>query len=217
MKIMTFNTQHCLNYITRKIDFEVMAKAITECDADIVGLNEMRGLGTSEEYREQVEILARLTGMKYFYFGKAIDTSEGPYGNGFLSKIPIKSVKTVLIPNAEPDKYETRGIISAELENGVTVYVTHVGLTPMEAENAVAALCENVILKKSVLMGDFNMTPEDKILAPIFERMTDTAEGFCAEKLSFPSIDPNRKIDFIFVSRDLKVTFADMVEPPSFW
>ena len=77
MKIMTFNTQHCLNYITRKIDFEVMAKAITECDADIVGLNEMRGLGTSEEYREQVEILARLTGMKYFYFGKAIDTSGG--------------------------------------------------------------------------------------------------------------------------------------------
>ena len=89
MKIMTFNTQHCLNYMTKKIDFDVMAKAIIDCDADIVGLNEMRGLGNIEEYAEQVEILAKLTGMKYFYFGKAVDFPAGPYGNGFLSKIPI--------------------------------------------------------------------------------------------------------------------------------
>ena len=45
MKIMSFNTQHCLNYVERKIDFAIMAKAITDCGADIVGLNEMRGQG----------------------------------------------------------------------------------------------------------------------------------------------------------------------------
>ncbi len=37
MKIMTFNTQHCFNYIERKIDFDVMAEAILKTDADIVG------------------------------------------------------------------------------------------------------------------------------------------------------------------------------------
>ena len=30
MKIMTFNTQHCLNYLEQKIDFSVMAKAILD-------------------------------------------------------------------------------------------------------------------------------------------------------------------------------------------
>ena len=30
MKIMTFNTQHCLNYLEQKIDFAVMAKAILD-------------------------------------------------------------------------------------------------------------------------------------------------------------------------------------------
>ena len=31
MKVMSFNTQHCLNYLERKIDFQVMADAITRC------------------------------------------------------------------------------------------------------------------------------------------------------------------------------------------
>ena len=214
MKIMTFNTQHCLNYITRKIDFEVMAKAIVDCGADIVGLNEMRGLGSDEEYTEQVETLARLTGMEYFYFGKAIDFAHGPYGNGFLSKIPIVSVKTVIIPDPNPRKYdgyyETRGVIVAELEGGVTVLVTHVGLNPDEAENAVATLCENIAPSKCVLMGDFNMMPDDPTLAPIFDRMTDTAADFCADKFSFPSDAPDCKIDYIFVSRDARVISADI-------
>ncbi len=28
MKIMSFNTQHCLNYIEKKIDFQIMADSI---------------------------------------------------------------------------------------------------------------------------------------------------------------------------------------------
>ena len=214
MKVMTFNTQHCLNFITRKIDFDVMAKAIIECGADIVGLNEMRGFGTHEEYREQVEILARLTGMKYFYFGKAYDFFEGPYGNGFLSKIPIVEVKNVIIPDPNPHKYdgyyETRGVIVAKLEGDVSVLVTHIGLNPDEMESAVYTLCENIAPNRCILMGDFNMKPDNPILAPIFERMVDTSVGFCDNKLSFPSDNPECKIDYIFVSRDARVIFADI-------
>ena len=214
MKIMTFNTQHCLNFITKKIDFDIMAKAILDCDADVVGLNEMRGLGNHAEYQEQVEILARLTGMKYYYFGMAFEFSDGPYGNGILSKIPIVNVKTVKIPDPNPRKYngyyETRAVIVAELENGVDVLVTHVGLNPDEAENAVSTLCENISMSKCVLMGDFNMIPDNPILSPIFDRMTDTASLFCADKLSFPSDNPECKIDYIFVSSDAKVLSADI-------
>ena len=50
-----------------------MAKAILELDADVVGLQEMRGEGAHPEYTAQVERLAELTGMKYHYFAKAID------------------------------------------------------------------------------------------------------------------------------------------------
>ena len=107
MKIMTFNTQHCLNYLEQRIDFDVMANAILTCDPDIVGLNEMRGKGDDPEYTEQVKILAEKTGMPYYYFAPAISfEGGGPYGNGFLSKIPILSAETVIIPDPDPRRHE---------------------------------------------------------------------------------------------------------------
>jgi endonuclease/exonuclease/phosphatase family metal-dependent hydrolase len=56
------------------------------------------------------------------------------------------------------------------------------------------------------------MTPDNEILSPIFELMTDTAETYCHDKLSFPSDVPNRKIDYIFASRDVNVISADIPE-----
>ena len=217
MKIMTFNTQHCLNFITRKIDFDVMAKAILACDADIVGLNEMRGLGTHKDYEEQVERLACLTGMKYFYFAQAIQLAGvGPYGNGILSKYPILSAETVMIPDPEVKAYsgyyETRAVLKAELEGGITVLVTHMGLNPDEQNNAVATVLANVKDSKCILMGDFNMEPQDPILRPIFERMSDTAEKICGDALTFPSDTPIKKIDYVLTSRDARVISASVPE-----
>ncbi len=217
MKItaMSFNTQHCLNYIEQKIDFDVMARAINGCGADIVGLNEMRDLGTHADFAAQTEMLASLTGMKYYYFAKAIDVKDGgPYGNGFLSRIPIIKAETVLIPDPTGEKhgshYETRCILKATLEGGITVLVTHMGLNPDEQENAVKTVIGHVEGEKCILMGDFNMTPDDPILDPIKVLMTDTAEVFEKEKLSFPSDNPRVKIDYIFVSSDIKTVSADI-------
>ena len=214
---MSFNTQHCMNYITRKIDFEIMAKTILDCGADVVGLNEMRDAGQDPEYTAQVERLAELTGMKYYYFAKAIEFSnKGPYGNAILSKIPIISAESILIP--DPDSklyngyYETRCVLKAELEGDITVLITHFGLNPDEQENAVKTVMDNVSEKRCILMGDFNVTPENKALEPIRHALKDTAEAFEVAKLSFPSDKPNRKIDYIFVSHDIDVAFADIPE-----
>ena len=178
-----------------------MAKAILACDADIVGLNEMRGLGAHKDYEEQVERLAALTGMKYFYFSQAIQfAGVGPYGNGILSKYPILSAETVLVPDPEVKAYngyyETRAVLKAQIEGGITVLVTHMGLNPDEQENAVSTVLENITDERCVLMGDFNMEPQDPILRPIFERMSDTAEKICGDALTFPSDTPIKKIDF---------------------
>ena len=214
MIFMSFNTQHCLNYLEKKIDFELMAKTVTDCNADVVGLNEMRGLGTDPEYTAQVERLAELTGMPYYYFAKAIDTAGGPYGNGILSKVPILKAETVMIPDPIPHAYkgyyETRCILKAELAGGMTVLVTHMGLHPDEHALAVSTVLANVSDEKCVLMGDFNMEPDNPILAPLFEKMKDTAAYFDAPKLSFPSDQPRHKIDYLFVSNDVTVKSADI-------
>lgn len=215
MKIMSFNTQHCQNFITKKIDFEIMAKTIENSGADVIGLNEMRNEGVHPEYTDQVKTLAKKTGYPYYYFAKAIDVPDGgPYGNGILSKIPLESAKTISIPDPEVKNgsrhYETRCILKAELEGGYTVLITHFGLNPDEQKNAVDTVIKNISSEKCILMGDFNLRPENEIINPIREVMTDTADFFSEPKLSFPSDNPYCKIDYIFISRDSNVINTDI-------
>lgn len=216
MRIMTFNTQHCLNYTEQKIDFAVMGEAIKQCDADIVGLNEMRDKGVRDDYENQTEILSRLTGLKNHYFAKAIDVGgeNNPYGNGLLSKYAMTSVETIAIPDPEPksgaDGYESRCIIKAMLENSLTVLVTHFGLNADEQKNAADTVLKNIPSEKCILMGDFNVCPNDEILNPIRKSMTDAADFFEKPLLSFPSDSPDRKIDYIFVTPDIEIIGADI-------
>ena len=217
MKIMTFNTQHCCGYVNDKIDFELMAGVIRDSGADIVGLNEMRGAGELDGYTDQVPTLSALTGIENYYFAKAIDVGgkNAPYGNGLLSKYPIESAETVMIPDPTerlPDGkwYETRCVLKARLSSGITVLVTHFGLNPDEQENAVKTVMENLEGERCVLMGDFNVTPDSKLLDPIREKMVDTASVFDCEKFSFPSDTPRKKIDYIFVTPDVEIVCADI-------
>ncbi len=215
MIIMSFNTQHCLNYVTRKVDYEVMAEAIRKCNADIVGLNEMWDKGRSRDFNAQTELLSEATGLQNFYFGRTIWESEGnPFGNGFLSRYKIVRVEMIPIPDPVEKTgnkyYETRGIIKAVLENGLTVLVTHFGLNDDEQINAVNTVIENLPDEKTILMGDFNVTPDNPVLDPIKERMRDTADVMAEQKLSFPSGNPVKKIDYIFVTPDIQIVSADI-------
>ncbi len=214
MKIMTFNTQHCLNYLEQRIDFDIMAKTITDLGADIVGLNEMYN-GGEGAFLMQTGELGRRTGLVYSYFAKAIHEKEGDYGNGFISRYPIIKAETIIIPDPNPKRtpggyYETRCLLKATLENGYTVLVTHFGLCRDEQENAVDTIINHIPREKCILMGDFNVKPDDTILDPIRTKMKDTSSLFDCEKLSWPSDKPRMKIDYIFVSPDIEVISADV-------
>ena len=217
MKIMTFNTQHCKNFVTGKIDFQIMADAVKKLNPDIVGLNEVRGKGPDAGYENQTEILSDLTGMKYRYFAKAFDVkSENPYGNALLSKIPIVSADAAYVPNPIPKPeykyYEQRCVLKAKFENGLTVLITHFGLNPDEQENAVKTVLSQLANEKCILMGDFNVSPDNPVLDPIRSRLNDTASLFGSPLCSYPSDNPGVKIDYIFASPDIEIIKADIPE-----
>ena len=70
MKIMSFNTQHCLNFLEQRIDYDIMAKAIKDAQADIVGLNEMFDGGEGAKFGEQTRFLSELSGLEKFIFSR---------------------------------------------------------------------------------------------------------------------------------------------------
>lgn len=215
IKIMTFNIQHCENYIEHKINFNAIAEAVKNSGADIVGLNEVRGKGISTEYENQTGILSELTGLENQYFAKAIDfDGVNPYGNALLTRYALKSAETIVIPDPAPKTgcayYETRCILKAKLENSLTVMVVHFGLNEDEQKNAVDMIIKNMETEKCILMGDFNVTPDNAVLNPIRERMKDAADCFEGALFSFPSDRPDRKIDYIFATPDIKIIKADI-------
>lgn len=214
MRIMTFNIQHCALHLEEKrISFPPFGDFIRESGARIVGLNEVRGRGSREDYQAQTEALSKESGMAHSFFAPAIMVGgSNPYGNAILSSSPFVSLENIPIPDPSPrrfsDYYESRCILKAVTHDGLTVLVTHFGLNADEAESAVKTVLEHIEDSRCVLMGDFNLTPDSPILDPIRERMTDTAAFSPEPLLSFPSHAPDRKIDYIFVSRDIKVRSA---------
>lgn len=216
LTVLSFNTQHCRNFISGSIDFEKVAKLIQKLDADIVGLNEIRGKGPINGYEAQMEKLAELTGYHYHFAPAILVEGVGPYGNGLLSRYPIKFAETVMIPDPKEKKgrlsYETRCVLKATVDvgDGLTVLVTHFGLNDDEHVNAVKTVVPLFERQRCVFMGDLNTLPGDKVLNEINERLFDTAKLFDREKLSFPSDNPTCKIDYVFTSPDISVSFADI-------
>ncbi len=219
INVMSYNTQHCLNFITRKIDFDIIADTIKKCGADIIGIQEFRDEGQDPDYQSQTKIIAEKLGYQYYYFAEAIRIGGvNPYGNAIISRYPIISAETIRIPDPEIKKYdghyETRCLLKTRIDvgNGLNVLVSHFGLNPDEQENAVKTVVSNIPKQRCVLMGDFNMEPDNKALSPIAQKLYDTAQNFSVPKLSFPSDNPRVKIDYLFVSEDIKVQYADIPE-----
>jgi len=223
--------------------FDFAAELINEIGPDIIGLNEVgrhatAGLPVLEMECEPMEHLGKKTGMHY-YFAEAIKFGGHGYGNGLLSKYPIKNARTVIIPDVERNSeeyaqyYETRCILAAEVDvcGGILVLVSHFGLMVEEKKNAVATAL--TLIKESekpvLLMGDLNMMADDSVLSPIFDVLNDTACGN-KEPYTWPSNmeqyvgdyeakiknikgkDSGRKIDYIFCSDHFKTEKIEVIQ-----
>lgn len=220
MRVMTFNIQHALDYQNKIIDINLFIEAIRNHGTDICCLNEVRGEGPIEGYTEQTDAIA--DGLNYHrYFGEAIKVGgTSPYGNAIIGKHPFKSAETIAIPvtadRTEESNYEPRCVIKAVSEiNGkeVCFLVCHMGLSNAERANAVKTLCGIIdsIELPIILTGDFNTHPQDKVLEPIYSRLTDS--DIYSDKKSmftYPSYSPETKIDYIFF-RGLKCTGSQVI------
>lgn len=221
IKVMTFNIQHALDYQKQIIDFDLFINAIKKYGADVCGINEVRGDGPLEDYTDQTTAIADGLGFSS-YFGEAIKVQEtSPYGNAVVSKFPFKSVETFAIPDPKikqgKHSFESRCVVKAIANidgKDICFLICHMGLNSSEQKNAVKTICSllDEISIPVILMGDFNTTPDDKVLKPIQERLKDT-DDFNPVKNhgTYPSDKPNEKIDYIFY-RDLVCKRTETIE-----
>jgi len=220
IRVMTYNILHGARIDTKVIDLDKTAETIRELGADIVGLNEVRGEGDDPGYTAQAEILAEKLGYYYFFAPAIFIHGKLPYGNALVSKYPILDAEIIGIPDPETREekgyYETRCLLSAKIDIGdgkiLQVFATHFGLMKDEQKNAVDTVVGQ--LKECgyphVFMGDLNVTPDNEVLAPILDVMQDTEPNLGEQKLSFPTDAPRIKIDYVMVSKDIKIVGAEI-------
>lgn len=216
IKIMSFNVQHFREFNSGKVGYAPFAEAIRKCGADVVGINESYGPGSAYGDKAQAQRLAEELGW-YWYFAGATTLKEGPYGNSIVSKYPLKCASTVVIPDPVLKRYkgyyETRCILLCTIlveGRELNIAVTHFGLNPDEQRKAVRRLRRLMSPERFVLMGDLNVLPDDRVLRPLRKRLKDTAAALGDSILTFPSDAPEKKIDYVFVSEDVRVTSAEV-------
>lgn len=221
-KVMTYNIQSCNDHLEGRLGSqEKLIAYVREVSPDILVLNEVRDIPGNPLTEEQAGMIARGLGWNW-KFARAIDLPGGEYGNAILTPHPITDFSVTPIPlkpllpgEEEPRWREARCVLRAEIDvNGkpIVVFGSHFGLS--EGEQNYAVEITTALLdaeeKPHVLMGDFNMKPDDPILAPIFARMQDASSVMAEPKLSFVSDHPTIKIDYIFVSEGITVHAADI-------
>ncbi|MHB1151263.1 MAG: endonuclease/exonuclease/phosphatase family protein [Eubacteriales bacterium] len=213
LTLMTYNV-FSGRTLDGRYDLGGKTETIRAVSPDILGLNEVHLNTNHSGHTSQTELYADALGYKHSFFARAIDHDGGEYGIALLSRFPFISCRTVPVPDEPPEETETsfepRVHIDAVLDadgKKIRVLASHYGLSHSERVRAVS---ETIRLSKTpipaVFMGDLNAEPDDPVLKPLFEYFRDTAEGLGrTETLTFRSDAPDRRIDYIFVTRDFKV------------
>jgi endonuclease/exonuclease/phosphatase family metal-dependent hydrolase len=220
--VMTWNIRLGL-----ESDLETLAGILGE--ADVVALQEVGNDWIEGPNGNQAHQLAKLSGLAHFRFAAALTVRPGTkppepcpaptpddrpgYGLALLSRFPLGPWTRHRLPKR---KDEQRCILSGTVvtpAGPVTVMVTHLSWSEPDRVAQGAALVRHAQTQAMPLMvlGDLN--------AEIGDPALDGLNGFLRNAggddphPTYPSKDPERAIDHIYVSSDLKVKAPSMPLP----
>lgn len=209
IRVMTYNVQSFKNFKTKKIDYGEIEKIINKYKPDIIGLNEVFDKGYDRNISiSQIEELNR--NLKYnSLFAKAARIRGKNYGNALLSKFPIDNSEIIKIKlpllRTGNKLYQKRCILKASV-NGINILLTHLGLNDDEQRRGIKKIEENIDEKKCILMGDLNIEEDKDMIKKLDDKLYNTSKERKSKLLTYPSDKPSRKLDYIFVSNDIKVS-----------
>ena len=204
LKVMAYNIHHC-NPPSKPdvINVDAIANVILAELPDLVALQEVDvHTGRSGQHLHQANVLARLTGMHY-YFKKAIDHDGGEYGVAVLSRFPIEDTLGFALPMAPGIGGEPRAVaaVKVRLPNGplVTFASTHLDLNEAHRVLQAEKITDELATDNSmvIIAGDFNAaagSPSINVMDQSFRRTCVGSD--CPGTI--PVSNPNRVIDYIF-------------------
>ena len=193
-------------------DLEATARVIEESGAELVFLQEVSRGWLVTSGNDQLAWLSRRLDMPYAW-GPA--SSDDLWGNAILSRYPIESERIVKFNSTQNLR---RSALLVELDVGddrtLVAISTHLdnpdGASLARSEQVEQLIALLALDRPTVLAGDFNMTPEDPLMAEIGGVGLIDA-GAAAGALDGTSED-GRRIDYVFVRPDLAILDAVVID-----
>ncbi|MBU6323341.1 endonuclease/exonuclease/phosphatase family protein [Patescibacteria group bacterium] len=191
--------------------FEDIKAFLASADADIIGLQEVK------DDDPERDVIGFLSGLGYAHVFAPAKKSWGGHvyrdGPAVFSRLPVLKSETHLL--SERDE---RAAARADIQAGkrvLHVFSTHLVHTHQKESEVQAAQAEKLLsllpAADTILMGDFNATPESGTIRRMKETLTDAD----AQDLPTWSVYPegcstclpqrvDTKLDYIFTTPDLK-------------
>jgi endonuclease/exonuclease/phosphatase family metal-dependent hydrolase len=137
--------------------------------------------------------------------------------NAILVRAPWRARRHRLVRFGGSARWYPRGVLLAMLERpGAEVWAgaVHLGLRPSERRRHAAELIEHLVgLEPLFVGGDLNEQPDRGAAKLLGERLGDAwLLGGETDGSTFPADEPRARIDYLFVSEDVRV--ERVIVPP---
>ncbi len=215
LAVLNYNVHQGLDYWSVP-SAAAVADLIESANADIVTLQEVnRGWNLSGGIDLFAYLRWRLP--QYQVVFGPMDTAL--YGNAILSRYPITESGTGALPRTT--SVLARGYVWASLAApGGPLLVTSTHFTSYEGFDAerIAQADAYVVFwagrPRSVLAGDYNSHPEDASIARLISAglIDAPASVGLGKEFTYSSGDPHERIDYVFVSPDIRPVSARILE-----
>lgn len=155
------------------------ANAITE--ADLIGIQEVYapswlnkwGLGKS-----QTEKLAKVGGFQYLFAATRFRWFREHRGNAILSKLKVKHWGIEMLPNKSAKSFRNMTVAQVEFAGEDFVFInTHLHTKKGRLKQLETVLAEFSNHPKTILVGDFNTTIDEPILADYLQNNPEVVDA----------------------------------------
>ncbi|MGM9954481.1 MAG: endonuclease/exonuclease/phosphatase family protein [Peribacillus sp.] len=215
IQVLTFNIHHAVG-IDGVLDLERVADTIEGEHSEIVGLQEVDNRWSERsQFEDQTKWLAEHLDMQFAYAANLdlIPLNHGKhrrqYGTAILSKYPIIHAQNHILTKV--GIAEERGLLEAKINvkgNQLTVYNSHLALTPEERQtqvDEVIAISRHTKGPK-VIVGDLNATPESKEIQKLSSSFHDAFANLNDAYTYYSADGTPKRIDYIFASKNVKIS-----------
>ena len=211
IRIMTYNIHHGEG-VDGHINLDRIATLIHSANVDLIGLQEVDRHADRSHNLDMIKTLAHLTGMNWA-FGKNLELQNGDYGNGILTRFPILHQKNLYYKMVKSS--ERRGLLQVVIninDQEIVFMNTHIDHHLDNAESIsnvrqIRASANSYDGKPIIISGDFNKTPESRMIKKMELDFINAASTISQPVLTYRSTNPKTQIDYVFTSKDWKIQF----------